>query len=207
MRHRRPRPVRERRAGPPARRRARAHRSRSSSRQADFLASHLPKTPENVGMISAELLAPRQADAADRQHVARRHRRRGGARRRHREGRIAGAALDVFESEPTTESPLFGLDAVVVTPHLGASTSRGAGQGGPDHRRAGRARAARRVRAVRGEPGGDRGERDRAAVHAAGRAARPAVHRARRAGSSTRSRSATRARSPTTTAGCSRSRC
>ena len=35
---------------------------------------------------------------------------------------IAGAALDVFDLEPTTESPLFGLDAVVVTPHLGAST-------------------------------------------------------------------------------------
>ena len=39
-----------------------------------------------------------------------------------REGRIAGAALDVFETEPTTESPLFELDSVVVTPHLGAST-------------------------------------------------------------------------------------
>ena len=39
-----------------------------------------------------------------------------------REGRIAGAALDVFEAEPTTESPLFELDSVVVTPHLGAST-------------------------------------------------------------------------------------
>ena len=39
-----------------------------------------------------------------------------------REGRIAGAALDVFEREPTTESPLFELDSVVVTPHLGAST-------------------------------------------------------------------------------------
>ena len=39
-----------------------------------------------------------------------------------REGRIAGAALDVFASEPTTKSPLFDLDSVVVTPHLGAST-------------------------------------------------------------------------------------
>ena len=35
---------------------------------------------------------------------------------------MAGAALDVFATEPTTESPLFGLDSVVVTPHLGAST-------------------------------------------------------------------------------------
>ena len=37
-------------------------------------------------------------------------------------GRSAGAALDVFANEPTTESPLFELDSVVVTPHLGAST-------------------------------------------------------------------------------------
>ena len=39
-----------------------------------------------------------------------------------RDGVIAGAALDVFDKEPTTESPLFELEQVVVTPHLGAST-------------------------------------------------------------------------------------
>ena len=39
-----------------------------------------------------------------------------------RDGVIAGAALDVFSTEPMTESPLFGLDSIVVTPHLGAST-------------------------------------------------------------------------------------
>ena len=39
-----------------------------------------------------------------------------------RDGRIGGAALDVFATEPTTESPLFELAQVVVTPHLGAST-------------------------------------------------------------------------------------
>src|SRR3546814_4285063 len=40
-----------------------------------------------------------------------------------REGRIGGAAIDVFASEPTTESPLFELPQVVVTPHLGARTA------------------------------------------------------------------------------------
>ena len=38
-------------------------------------------------------------------------------------GRIAGAAIDVFEKEPITDHPLFGLDGVIVTPHLGASTA------------------------------------------------------------------------------------
>ncbi|MCS7081279.1 MAG: phosphoglycerate dehydrogenase [Chloracidobacterium sp.] len=37
-------------------------------------------------------------------------------------GHVAGAALDVFETEPATESPLFRLENVVCTPHLGAST-------------------------------------------------------------------------------------
>jgi D-3-phosphoglycerate dehydrogenase len=40
-----------------------------------------------------------------------------------RSGQVAGAALDVFAKEPARESPLFELDEVVVTPHLGASTA------------------------------------------------------------------------------------
>jgi D-3-phosphoglycerate dehydrogenase len=39
-----------------------------------------------------------------------------------KDGRVAGAAIDVFEGEPVTEHPLFAFDNVVVTPHLGAST-------------------------------------------------------------------------------------
>lgn len=40
-----------------------------------------------------------------------------------REGTVAGAGLDVFEKEPPTDSPLIGLKKVVLTPHLGASTT------------------------------------------------------------------------------------
>ena len=39
-----------------------------------------------------------------------------------KDGRIAAAGLDVFATEPCTDSPLFELDNVVATPHLGAST-------------------------------------------------------------------------------------
>jgi D-3-phosphoglycerate dehydrogenase len=91
-------------------------------READFLTIHLPKTAETIGLVSDALLA--QAKPTLRiVNTA-----RGGIvdeaalARAVREGRIAGAALDVFAAEPTTESPLFELDSVVVTPHLGAST-------------------------------------------------------------------------------------
>jgi D-3-phosphoglycerate dehydrogenase len=90
--------------------------------EADFLTVHLPKTPETVGLIGKELLTYARPELRII-NVA-----RGGIVDEEalaeavREGRIAGAALDVFSTEPTTDSPLFGLPSVVVTPHLGAST-------------------------------------------------------------------------------------
>jgi D-3-phosphoglycerate dehydrogenase len=90
--------------------------------QADVLTIHLPKNKETTGIINADMLkrAKRSlrivnvarggiADEADLAEAL-------------RNGKIAGAALDVFTKEPVTDSPLFGLGNIVVTPHLGAST-------------------------------------------------------------------------------------
>jgi len=90
--------------------------------QSDFISIHLPKTPETVGLIGkAELdkIKPgvRIVNAA-----------RGGLideaalAEALADGRVAAAGIDVYATEPCTDSPLFNLDNVVVTPHLGAST-------------------------------------------------------------------------------------
>jgi D-3-phosphoglycerate dehydrogenase len=90
--------------------------------ESDFLTVHLPKTKETTGLIGRDLLVKAKPSLRVI-NVA-----RGGIVDEEaladaiRGGVIAGAALDVFVTEPTTESPLFGLDSVVVTPHLGAST-------------------------------------------------------------------------------------
>lgn len=91
--------------------------------QSDFVTLHLAKTPETMGLINAELLSKAKPDLRI-VNVA-----RGGIIDEQaladaiREGQVGGAALDVFAAEPTTESPLFDLAPVVVTPHLGASTA------------------------------------------------------------------------------------
>jgi D-3-phosphoglycerate dehydrogenase / 2-oxoglutarate reductase len=90
--------------------------------EADFVTIHVAKTKETVGLVGKELLAKAKPGIRII-NVA-----RGGIVDEHAladaisSGHVAGAALDVFAEEPTTESPLFDLDAVVVTPHLGAST-------------------------------------------------------------------------------------
>lgn len=92
-------------------------------RVADFLTLHVVKTPETLGMIGKELLA----EAKPNLRII--NVSRGGVidedalAEAIREGRIGGAAIDVFATEPTTSSPLFELPQVVVTPHLGASTA------------------------------------------------------------------------------------
>jgi D-3-phosphoglycerate dehydrogenase len=91
--------------------------------ESDFITIHVAKTPQTVGLINAERLAKAKPSLRVI-NVA-----RGGIVDEQaladaiRSGQIAGAALDVFAKEPTTESPLFDLDSVVVTPHLGASTT------------------------------------------------------------------------------------
>ena len=91
-------------------------------RESDFISVHLPRTPETLGLIGEKELAVckpglRIVNAA-----------RGGLIDEQAladalaTGRVAGAGLDVFVTEPATSSPLFEFDNVVVTPHLGAST-------------------------------------------------------------------------------------
>ncbi len=90
--------------------------------RADFVTVHLPRTPETIGLIGKDELAKAKPTAYF-VNVA-----RGGIIDEPaladalRAGRIAGAALDVFETEPPVDSPLLTLDNVVATPHLGAST-------------------------------------------------------------------------------------
>ncbi|CAG4919589.1 MULTISPECIES: phosphoglycerate dehydrogenase [Acidithrix] len=91
--------------------------------RSDFITIHLPKSKETIGIIGKEMLAKAKPTARVI-NVA-----RGGIVNEDAlfealsENRIAGAALDVFGTEPCTTSPLFTLKNVVVTPHLGASTS------------------------------------------------------------------------------------
>jgi len=91
--------------------------------RADFITIHVPLNKDTQHLIGTETLAAVKPgvriincsrgavvdEAALAQAIE--------------EGRVAGAGLDVFEKEPPSDSPLLGLDNVVLTPHLGASTA------------------------------------------------------------------------------------
>jgi len=110
-----------------------AERARSSDHvyaEADFLTVHLPKTPETENWLDAEAFA-KMRDGVRILNVAR------GSLLVDEDleaaldsGKVAGAALDVFRSEPITDHPLFGYPNVVVTPHLGASTAEATDRAG-----------------------------------------------------------------------------
>jgi D-3-phosphoglycerate dehydrogenase len=91
-------------------------------RDSDFITVHLPKTPETAGLIGAAELA------LVKPSVVIVNASRGGIvdedalAQAVGEGRVLAAGVDVFATEPCTESPLFAHERVVVTPHLGAST-------------------------------------------------------------------------------------
>ena len=92
-------------------------------RRADFITLHTPLTDKTRNIINAESLA------LTKKSVRLINCARGGLIDEAalfealKSGRVAGAALDVFATEPAAESPLFGLHNVVCTPHLGASTT------------------------------------------------------------------------------------
>lgn len=100
--------------------------------RSDFVTIHLPKTKETAGMFDAELLAK----AKKGQIII--NAARGGLVDEQaladaiESGHIRGAGFDVYASEPCTDSPLFKLPQVVVTPHLGASTVEAQDRAGTD---------------------------------------------------------------------------
>ena len=100
--------------------------------RADVISVHLPKTPETAGLIGKEALAKTKPGVIIVNAA------RGGLIDEEalaeavRSGHVRGAGVDVFAKEPTTESPLFDLPQVIVTPHLGASTAEAQDRAGTD---------------------------------------------------------------------------
>jgi D-3-phosphoglycerate dehydrogenase len=91
--------------------------------RADVITVHVPKTPETVNLIDAVAIAAMK-DGVRIVNCARGELVDLDALTEGLEsGKVAGAALDVFPSEPFTDHPIFARDDVVVTPHLGASTA------------------------------------------------------------------------------------
>ena len=92
-------------------------------KESDFITLHLPLTPQTKGLIGPKEMAMvkptvriincARGGLIDEELLA----------KAVEEKRIAGAAVDVFIEEPATESVLFDIDEIIVTPHLGASTA------------------------------------------------------------------------------------
>ncbi len=91
--------------------------------QADFISLHTPMTDATRGLINADAIAKTKPGVRIINCA------RGGLvvetdlKAALESGHVAGAAMDVFEEEPATDSTLFGMDNVIATPHLGASTT------------------------------------------------------------------------------------
>jgi D-3-phosphoglycerate dehydrogenase len=91
--------------------------------RADFITLHVPKTEQTSNILNAEAIAKMKPGVRVINCA------RGGLvdeaalAEALKSGHVAGAAFDVFEVEPATDSPLFNLSNVVCTPHLGAATS------------------------------------------------------------------------------------
>jgi D-3-phosphoglycerate dehydrogenase / 2-oxoglutarate reductase len=100
--------------------------------RADFISVHLPKTLETAGLIDKEALAKTKPGVIIVNAA------RGGLvdeaalAEAVTSGHVRAAGIDVFGSEPCTDSPLFDLPQVVVTPHLGASTEEAQDRAGTD---------------------------------------------------------------------------
>ncbi len=100
--------------------------------RADFISVHLPKTKETAGLLNKETLAKTKPGVIIVNAA------RGGLIDEQaladavRSGHVRGAGIDVFSTEPCTDSPLFDLPEVVVTPHLGASTAEAQDRAGTD---------------------------------------------------------------------------
>ncbi len=91
--------------------------------RSDFITFHVPLTEKTKNILSREAIAKlkkgvriincARGGLVDEEALA----------EALKDGRVAGAAFDVFAVEPATDSPLFNLPNVVVTPHLGAATT------------------------------------------------------------------------------------
>jgi D-3-phosphoglycerate dehydrogenase len=100
--------------------------------RADFISVHLPKTKETAGLLGREALAKTKPGVIIVNAA------RGGLIDEQAladaitSGHVRAAGLDVFATEPCTDSPLFDLPQAIVTPHLGASTSEAQDRAGTD---------------------------------------------------------------------------